>query len=101
MGRISKHESSITQNYFSVSLTHCVWSASDQRRNPVGNGLPSSSILRIQSVHGLARDFALLIPLTVCPHSRLNVYVLMCITSLIVKHSITRVKKFVKRHFTK
>lgn len=40
-------------------------------------------------MHGLARDFALLVPLTVCPHSRLNVYVLMLIASLIVKYSIT------------
>lgn len=38
-------------------------------------------------MHGLAKDFALLVPLTVCPHSRLNVYVLMLIVSLIVKHS--------------
>ena len=79
-------------NYFSVSLTHCVWSDSDQRKTLSATGyLPVvfSECNRCM----VSERFRPLIPLTVCPHSRLNVYVLMCITSLIVKLSITRVKK--------
>ena len=50
----------------------------------------------MQSLHGLARDFALFVPRTVCPHSRLNVYVLIITSFVIVDCNITSTNYFVK-----
>ena len=53
----------------------------------------------MQSLHGLARDFALFVPRTVCPHSRLNVYVLIITSFVIVDCNITSTNYFVKYKF--